>query len=839
MQNRWRRRRSSLTDLKTLRSFAMHRADPQAKLSRDALHQWIAEVCLYDLGRESSLQDMVAHSQASLGLPEPMPENAVYQGLCLAAAAGTIVETDVGSGEYALSHERRQSLEEADRRLTSALQAFSDHVRRAVIGSVVHPEMVEDHMGRIVNTALEVVTKVFYDYAEELAQSYGTAVGHFNSDSALMTDGGYLDSIISESLSSLPQPPISLVVRRKIADALKQSLTQCSGQAATFLRSVHQRIILARVLSLDPPLYTLERALLGQQRIYLDTNVIVAALFPRSADDEAVATIVTGVSKLGCTLLVSPITLRELQGLIARAKLNWSSLSGNGWEWLGPLARRGDDPVLAYYFTLSEERKLPIDWDTFMVQYDPEDLHLLLRDRFGIGIEEEMVDAVDRHPGLPDVFSAIQSTKDADFQNRARQKKPARPVRPEAVEHDAQMFILIHLLREKYQANPIGSRVWLATRDLKLLRAQFALRNAFPQPVARPIDAFSSMLAAYSVPDLGSMEYEHMIAYLVQCRLGVVYSDETVSIDFLAAAVRSGLPPQALASCDPDYAAHVLSKLSERQEAKDLLEQSPSAQAVPNGTGPALVAEMTALLQKGEEQQSRREALERELESRGMEIAYQNDRIAALERTNREQASVFERTAGDLTRQVESLREQLANQENASKHGRASLIEHLRKWWQIVRRQPIHIVIFIGIALLLAIMAYRAAGGIRVLRNRDSVGYHELRARCVSSCAISEASSIVTYASERVPSTYSSSRSPSRSAQAAAAMSNTSALLKPIAVLDSVLKQLAIRNGTSWRRAAASRMISPASRSQSAEGPAAPGPNGSPGENPGCRRQAA
>lgn len=635
-----------VNDIRTLRSYALHRADERSSASRDTLHQWIVEISLSDLGRPSTSDEIVQQSQASLNLPKPMPVPCINRGIELALNQGTIEK--VRFNKFRLSEQRHCSILEADKKLDNARQAFKSHVIACIDAAVGHLDISAKYHEPLFDLVESTVQDVFYKYVEEVAYIFNGDIVK-NDWTNELKDHEFLDEIIFPALKKTFGDDVVQFAYFKVMDGVKTALKNVPPEAHPYLISMHQRVVHSRILSLDPPLQKFEKKLLEKLHIYLDTNVVLVTLFPLSSADATLQTVVKGLSKLGCNLFISSVTLKELRAQIDASHKRYKRLLDD--SWVQTMVLKGNDRPLAFFYKQRQKRS-NLDWDLFITPYQNDGLEEILMQEYNILVEDEQVSNLETDSRLPQVGYVIRDTKERHYQSQVRPGIEPKLVNDSAVDHDARNFLLMHLLRDKYPRNEMGSRVWFATLDRPLLKAQYNLAKNFREPVMRSLEAWGELLATFDVPDLTHMNHAEFVTFLVQSRLGLLPMDPDVDTNFLETILSLKISLEIFTSLRQDSAIRVLKRLQEKKEVNELI-QAKNAGTLSNDEAHNQLMEQIRLAI------GNRKEFEEELSGKVQEITERDKEIAQLTTTGKDfekRCQALESQNKQLVSQMEELK---------------------------------------------------------------------------------------------------------------------------------------------------------------------------------------
>ena len=228
-----------------------------------------------------------------------------------------------------------------------------------------------------------------------------------------------------------------------------------------FFYNLAQSHTLLEILNVDPTLQKIQKNALNKTKMFLDTNVIIYLLFEKSRQYDSIYAVIERSKQLGATFYINTITKKEFERWLENNKCGAETIRKIPQKLTDALSNKKiDAPLLtAYADSLKQNPRQSID--QFCLQF--EDVSKVLKNKFGVELDEEDIDVYQSSKSYVKLESSIQ--------NITRFKGP------NVVKHDALCILKIKEYRKDNLSNEFGPKAWFLTTDSSLWRAE---RNAFP-----------------------------------------------------------------------------------------------------------------------------------------------------------------------------------------------------------------------------------------------------------------------------------------------------------------------------------------------------------------------
>jgi hypothetical protein len=317
---------------------------------RERMQRGLVERALKTGNREHTMtiDTIKANIERSTSLPD-YPRSLVIQTVNDLVARGYIEDAGPakhgGRRRYKLSEVRFDVLEASLNTVEAQEVAFKS--------SVV--EKIETASGRLSAKQRRQVEDAFHEFV-------GGVLGKLGEHCALnlvekkqwdkASEYPHLQKDMERAVRTLPSE-----VQDAAREAFEQTLTNPTDAERDYLFSVGQVYYLAELLHLDPELQGLQRERFEETFLYLDTNLIIAALLKEDDFHRVVTSFIRLCRSLGLNLRFTPRTVDEFENLIDVADREYQKHPPFSHEMAAKLAGAVDSPFLQAYFASWPEEK--------------------------------------------------------------------------------------------------------------------------------------------------------------------------------------------------------------------------------------------------------------------------------------------------------------------------------------------------------------------------------------------------------------------------------------------------------------------------------------------------
>lgn len=542
-----------MIDQKTILAWYIFIEDPRTKLSRDTIREFQIHLTLLKqypvfLSAEEIATNIKSHPGCF-----SMPERTIESALNCSLKRTPPLIIKAGSG-YQLTEPRKAALEKAHKSYDEYKRIFEDHIISTIEQEFVSQLKERDKHG--IKAALEPILVEFFN-KRVLELDRVRSVPTYTMDASFeKTQLEEWEEVMDKYLVNID---VDLTKGAVIRAGIKNALSNIPTDAKRYIAAVHNKVFCAKFSMPDPAIIQLEKRMLSERRLYLDTSVIIDALFEGSTEHNICKELIDRCNDFKIQLFISDFTKEELDRQREKAKKHYLLFEQKKPDFLASLKRTGGPDILRTY--LSRKLSNPsLTIDSFLSIYDPWENFLLEK---GILLESEFCEKVKEIPESEReiVYKHIKESKTKNFEPRH-----------EAIDHDVNEFLLGHLLREKYPHDKSGSRVWIITSDrATATKGQKYLKFKYPKPIFKLVEEWLERLLYVSTVDIEGISIEKYIDLIVNTELGAIYEDQSFDIDFTATLLDSNLPIDDLRSLPPDYANRAISRLQSDKEVEQLI----------------------------------------------------------------------------------------------------------------------------------------------------------------------------------------------------------------------------------------------------------------------------
>ncbi len=495
-------------DTKALLALALFRADPRSEECRDIIHQSLVEIALFTSDEaltETQVCDKISEileQQVGISIEE-----------CKKAIQECLKQDRINkrSGNITLKKDRRDALAKQCDNSVEDEKNFDDRLIHSVENEL--GASLDAIATTLLCTAVKmVIQKILHEKSVELKRLMAEGKCDYRS---LLAAGAGFNPI--KALKHEIEPMVRIYALNKqneVINGIKLFLADINESAARYLISLHHRVFYFQLLNIDPSLLELQKRCFENTKLYLDTNVVIALIFEAHPLHTVVRELITASEALHINLLVSPVTFSELTSKVSQSQRLITVRSEQKATALitNTVAGRQAEPIIAT-FLMKKQLEPKLNWGGFIGPYEDMETYLMHR---GVLVEPEGYDGVRKHEHYNRVWQTI--------------KKVRRPeIFDSIIDHDADNFILIHILRQKYPDNPvIGPCIWLLTLDHSLKKDERKLASIFNVEHSRLIEEWGAILLPFQ--NLRQFVFSNYISYLIASKFGALI--QVPALDF-------------------------------------------------------------------------------------------------------------------------------------------------------------------------------------------------------------------------------------------------------------------------------------------------------------------
>jgi hypothetical protein len=293
--------------------------------------------------------------------------------------------------------------------------------------------------------------------------------------------------------------------------AFEETLRSPTSEERDYLFSIGQVYYMVELLHLDPELQALQRGRFEETTLFLDTNLLLAALLQEHPRHEVVTALLVLCRDLGFDLRYTERTIEEVDVLIDAADQEYRNHPPFDAELAAELADAVENPFLRAYFRSSQAT----DWSWLQFKMRIAGWREILENQaITLDTKCPRTQTGQRYEHLKRVIG-----KPPEQTNGVRR----RVKRPRAAEHDAHVLTAIEDLiqQDKAEAHPFGHRYWLLTLDRHLADCARKSARSDVGPVCMLAEEWVQYISPFLGPDVSHDAAADVFARLLGSRFFV------------------------------------------------------------------------------------------------------------------------------------------------------------------------------------------------------------------------------------------------------------------------------------------------------------------------------
>ncbi len=554
-----------MNDQSTILAWYIFIEDPRTKLSRCAIDEFQVHLILLEQYPQFLSTEEIYTKIKSYPGCFPVSKESIEKAIdhSLKRTPPMIAKSD---GGYQLTEKRKLIFEEARASFKESKRIFEEHVILCIEKEYAN-ELKEEDKQKITEILEPILIEFFNKRVLELDRV--RSIPQYTLDTSFeKTQVEEWEEVINKYLAKMN---FDLTKKEVIMAGIKSALSEILVDGKRYIAAIHNKVFCTKFAMPDHSIITQEKKFLRERRLYLDTNVIIKAVFEDSREHKICKELLDLRSDFNLQLFFSDFTKEELNRQREKAQKNYLLFQQKkSLQWIQRVA---DTDILKTY--LKQKLINPsLTIDSFLSVYDPWDEYLF--NKYGILLESafceetKKVDVSERDL----VYKHIKESKIRKYNNEYREPKT------EAVEHDVNEFLLGHLLRGNNPGDELGSKVWIITTDKAITtKGQKYLKFKYPKPIFKLVEEWLERLLYINMVDIEGISIDKYIDLILNSELGAIYEDPSLDIDFTVTLLDSNLPIDELRDLPTEFASRAISRLQEDKEVELLMERSKTATA--------------------------------------------------------------------------------------------------------------------------------------------------------------------------------------------------------------------------------------------------------------------
>jgi predicted nucleic acid-binding protein len=623
-----------MNDQTTILAWYIFVEDPRTKLFRNAINEFQVHLILLEQDPDSlPLEEIYTKINSYPGcfpVTKEVTEEAINNSL--KRTPPLIIKSDIG---YRLSEERKIILEKAKASFKESEKKFEEYVILCIEKEYAG-ELKEEAKQKISEIIEPILVEFFNKRVLELDRV--RSIPKYTIDASFeRTQLEEWEEIINTYLTNID---FDETIKTVIKIGIENALFEIPTDGKRYIAAVHNKVFCTKFAMPDPSIIQMEKRMLAKRRLYLDTNVIIKAVFENSREHKICEELLNLRNDFNLQLFFSDFTKEELQRQREKAKKITHLLEQK--KSLQLIHSIADTDIVRTYL----KRKLSnpsLTIDSFLSIYDPWEEYLF--EKYGILYENEFCEQT-KKIDVSDRDLVYKYIKEAKIKRYKKYREP----KTEAVEHDVNEFLLGHILRENYASDELGSKVWIITTDKAVTtKGQNYLKFKYPKPIFKLVEEWLERLLYINMVDIEGISIEKYIDLIVNTELGAIYEDPSLDIDFTVTLLDSNLPIDELRDLPPEHASRAILRLQEDKEVELLMERSKKVTIQELPEVHALFREKLLKAVHDEEESIRK------VDAINIELRQLRETVQSLEKTINDLTSEIEKKDGLLREKDEDI----------------------------------------------------------------------------------------------------------------------------------------------------------------------------------------
>ena len=273
-------------------------------------------------------------------------------------------------------------------------------------------------------------------------------------------------------------------LRRSLGSNLRKLIINPSEEMKMYLFLSANMSFIMKLLNLDPECQSLEKDIFSNVILYLDTNIIISALFPTHELHEMTCEVLKESVKLGIQLKITSRTLTELDNVLTRAdNMYHKARTSSKSRFYIP-----ENTIIETYVRYAETKG--DTWETFLSV--TKKYKNRLEKKYNVKFDDT------------DYMESIEEDKLNEMSTIVKKCSPLKS--NDVAEHDAYHFLVIDSLRK----SQIPNNIWFLSHDRSfncVNQSYFELENK-SKPCTLMTSSWMEVLFPFLSPDVTDRKFE-------------------------------------------------------------------------------------------------------------------------------------------------------------------------------------------------------------------------------------------------------------------------------------------------------------------------------------------
>src|SRR5574340_1214184 len=306
-----------MIDQRTILAWYIFIEDPRTKLSRDTIHEFQIHLTLLKQYPAFLSADEIAANIKSHPGCFSVSERGIESALNSSLRRTPPLIIKSGNG-YQLTEPRKAALIKAYKSYDEYKRIFEDHIISTIEQEFAN--QLEERDKQRIKAALEPILVEFFN-KRVLELDRVRSIPTYTMDTSFdKTQLEEWEEVMDKYLANIAD---DLTTGAVIRAGIRNALSNIPNDAKRYIAAVHNKVFCAKFSMPDPAIIQLEKKMLSKRRLYIDTNVIIDALFEGSTEHNICKELIDLCNYFKIHLFISDFTKEELDRQREKAKKHY------------------------------------------------------------------------------------------------------------------------------------------------------------------------------------------------------------------------------------------------------------------------------------------------------------------------------------------------------------------------------------------------------------------------------------------------------------------------------------------------------------------------------------
>ena len=452
--------------------------DKRSSEPREEVHNLLVEIGIFSnmmLKDWLTLEEIQKSIASEIGI-ETFPREPLKRAVSrLVKEKRIIIQENQQETLYSLAKERKEQLQK--------YKTEVNELYNTIISSLI--TNIENEFGKLDSYNIKTITNIFDSTISNIFsalenESIAILVGETKERNIQDVIGKFKVALNKITDSGL---------RRIVSSAIRDTILNPTKEMKQYMLLCATNSFILKLLNLDPSCQSLERKIFSGMTLYLDTNILISALYPSHELHSTTSEVLRESNKLGVNLTVTSRTLEELNKVIDRT-----------------------DEVYTQHKTATTRSKFYTPENTIIetfVRYaetkgDTWETYILAQRKYPSILDRQYQIKFDD----TDYKTFIAEEKITELSKIVQQCSQIRitPKSDDVAEHDAYHFLVIDYLRQQSRSN----NIWFLSHDRTfdcVNQGYFKLENK-SLPCSISCSSWLEVIFPFLSPDVSQESFE-------------------------------------------------------------------------------------------------------------------------------------------------------------------------------------------------------------------------------------------------------------------------------------------------------------------------------------------